>query len=159
MKKRLVAAIIAIAAFTAAAVCTALFFSKTEMLVLYNTQSGQVYKTFRMAEGDEFAVEFIHSVNQSPIKDVFAIRGGRIVVDRTVYSAFGAGVQTEIGEGQTLEYDIEGNMVVSGFNIVFDKVKYIVSTVYDHILYIDGQELNLTELCGKNAHIAFELRN
>lgn len=157
MKKRIVAAVIAFVAVTAAAVCTALFFSKSEILVLYNTQSGQVYKAFRMAEGDEFAVEFIHSVNQSPVKDVFVIRNGQIVVDRTVYSAFGAGVQTEIGDGQTLEYDSEGNMVVSGFNIVFDKVKYIVSTVYDHILYIDGQAVNLTELCGKNAHIAFEL--
>ena len=86
------------------------------------------------------------------------IKNKEIVASKTVYSAFGAGVQTEIEEGQTLEYDSEGNMVVSGFNIVFPAVKYIVGTVSDHVLYIEGERISLTELCGKNAHVAFEIR-
>ena len=127
-------------------------------LVVYDTQTNETYKTFEVSEGCEFSVEFIHSVNKSPVIDVYVIKDNSIVVDRTVYSAFGAGVQTEIEEGQTLEYDENGNMVVSGFNIVFDEVKYIVGTVSDHVLRIGGESISLTELCGKNAHIAFTLR-
>ena len=157
MNKKFVAAVIALAV-TAAAFCMYAVFFEKKTLALYDSETGGVYRTFSVKEGSEFAVEFIHSVNKSPVKDVFVIRGGDIVADRTVYSGFGASVQTEIEPGQKLEYDSQGNMVVSGFDIVFDKVKYIVGTVYDHVLYIDGKSISLTELCGKNAHIAFELR-
>lgn len=157
MNKKIVAAVIALAV-TAAAFCIYVLLFCGEKLVLYNSETGVVYKTFRVEEGSEFAVEFIHSVNKSPVKDVFVVRSGEIVADRTVYSAFGAGVQTEVEDGQTLEYDSMGNMVVSGFDIVFDKVKYIVGTVSDHVLYIEEESISLTELCGKNAHVAFELK-
>lgn len=157
MNKRIVAAVIAFAVM-AAAFFVAISKQCNDTLVLYNTETGKVYKTFRIREGSEFAVEFIHSVNQSPVIDFFVIKNKEIVASKTVYSAFGAGVQTEIEEGQTLEYDSEGNMVVSGFNIVFPAVKYIVGTVSDHVLYIEGERISLTELCGKNAHVAFEIR-
>ena len=75
-----------------------------------------------------------------------------------MYSAFGAGVQTEVEEGQTLEFDENGNMIVSGFDIEFPQVKYIVGTVSDHVLEIQGESISLTELCGKNAKVLFELR-
>ncbi len=127
-------------------------------LLVYDTEKNEIYRTFEVSEGSEFSVEFIHSVNQSPVIDVFVIKDGNIVADRTVYSAFGAGVQTFVEDGQTLEYDEHGNMVVSGFDIVFPEVKYIVGTVSDHVLRIEGESISLTELCGKNAHIAFKLR-
>lgn len=156
LNKKFVTAVIAFA------VTAVIFFmpacSKRDTLVLYNSETGEVYKTFTVREGSEFAVEFIHSVNKSPVKDVFVIQDGKIVADRTVYSAFGAGVQTEIEDGQKLEYDSEGNMVVSGFDTVFPQVKYIVGTVYDHVLYIEGASISLTDICGRNSHVAFELR-
>ena len=156
MKKRFITAVIA---FAVTAVTIFLTSCNTAMrLAVYDRETGKTYRTFEVSEGSEFSVEFIHSVNKSPVIDVFVIRDGKIVADRTIYSAFGAGVQTEIEEGQTLEYDENGNMVVSGFNIVFPEVKYIVGTVSDHILRIEGESISLTELCGKNAHIAFKLR-
>lgn len=157
MKKRIVAAVIALAVMVAA-FFVAVGTKGDVTLVLYNSESGKVYKTFSAREGLEFAVEFIHSVNQSPVRDVFVIKDNEIIASKTIYSAFGAGVQTEIEEGQMLEYDSDGNMVVSGFDIVFPTVKYIVGTVYDHVLYIEGESISLTELCGKNAHVAFEIR-
>ena len=153
---KIVAAVIAIA-FAAAVFFKFSAFQK-EKLVLADSENGRIYASFEVEEGSEFAVEFIHSVNKSPVKDVFVIRDGKIVADKTVYSAFGAGVQTEIEDGQRLEYDKDGNMVVSGFDIVFPRVKYIVGTVSDHLLYIQDEAISLTDLCGKNAHIYFELR-
>ena len=156
MNKRFNTAVIA---FAVTAVTLFLASCSSAMrLAVYDTQTNKTYRTFEVSEGTEFSVEFIHSVNKSPVIDVYCIRDGNIVVDRTIYSAFGAGVQTEIEEGQTLEYDEDGNMVVSGFNIIFPEVKYIVGTVSDHILRIEGEYISLTELCGKNAHIAFKLR-
>lgn len=157
MKKFYVAAVIGI--LITAVICVMSCGEKEgERLVVCDSETDKVIMEFPVSEGTEFSVEFIHSVNQSPVKDVFVVREGKIFVDRTVYSAFGAGVQTEIEEGQTLEYDEKGNMVVSGFNIEFPKVKYIVGTVSDHILEINGETISLRDKCGRNAHIYFELR-
>ena len=156
MKRRFITAVIALAVTAVTVFLTSC--NKGLCLVVYDTETNSTYKTFEISEGCEFSVEFIHSVNQSPVIDVFVIKDRNIVADRTVYSAFGAGVQTFVEEGQTLEYDEHGNMVVSGFDIVFPEVKYIVGTVSDHILRIEGESISLTELCGKNAHIAFALR-
>lgn len=157
MKKNFVTAVVAFAV-TAVAFFGIGCRATHKALVLYDTESGKVYGEFSACDGDEFAVEFVHSVNKSPVRDVFVIRNGEIFADRTVYSAFGAGVQTEIEDGQTLSFDKDGNMVVSGFNIKFDRVKYIVGTVSDHVLYIENKEISLRNLCGRNAHIAFEIR-
>ena len=157
MKKTLIAAVIVLSV-TAAVFCAHFFKDDEVKLVLCYSDTDKVIETFDVTEGTEFSVEFIHSVNKSPVKDVFVIRDGKIIADRTVYSAFGAGVQTEVEDGQTLSYDEDGNMVVSGFDIEFPRVKCIVGTVSDHILEIAGESISLTALCGKNAHVYFELR-
>ena len=102
---------------------------------------------------------FIHSVNKSLVCDYFVLRNGEIYAEKTVYSAFGAGVQTEVEEGQTLTYNEDGTMTISGFNQRFDKLSYIVGTVYDHVLTIGGETISLTELCGRNAAVVFEVRS
>ena len=157
MKKISVAAVIALV-ITAVMFCLDSCYDRGVKLVIADQETEKIYKEFSVEEGDEFSVEFIHSVNKSPVKDIFVIRDNKIYADRTVYSAFGAGVQTGVEEGQTLEYDENGNMIVSGFDIEFPKVKYIVGTVSDHVLEFRGESISLTALCGRNAHVYFELR-
>ena len=102
MRKISVTAVTAIAVTAVLLSVMTVFFSSCEKqmkLMLYDTDSGKIYAEFPVSEGTEFSVEFIHSVNLSPVKDIFVIRKGQIVADSTVYSAFGAGVQTELGPG------------------------------------------------------------
>lgn len=127
-------------------------------LVLTHGDTGKILGEFPVKSGDEFSVSFVHSVNQSSVTDVYAIRGNAIFVIRTIYYSFGAGVQTEIQEGQTLEYGDDGAMIVSGFNKRMDNLSYIVGTVSDHILEINGQKVSLRELCGKNTCVRFAVR-
>lgn len=127
-------------------------------LTLYDADTKEIFASFRIDDGFRFSVEFIHSVNKSPVKDEFEIRSGEIYAYKTTYSSFGAGVQTELREGETLSYDKEGNMVITGFNIMYDELNIIVGTVSDHILFINGEEVSLTELCGKNKAIVIDVR-
>ena len=126
-----------------------------DYLVLRNGDTDEEFARFRVSEGDEFSVTFIHSVNQYPLTDVYQIRDGKIYVIRTIYNNFGAGVQTEIEEGQTLEINENGEMVVSGFDQEMPWLSYIVGTVSDHTLTIHEEEISLRELCGRNSKVKF----
>ena len=156
MKKYTIAAVVVL--MITAVICFDSCKDKGVKLALCYSETDKVIELYDVKNGDEFSVEFIHSVNNSPVKDVFVIKDNKIFADRTVYSSFGAGVQTEVEDGQTLGYDEKGNMVVSGFDIEFERVKYIVGTVSDHILEIGTECVSLREMCGKNAHVYFEIR-
>ena len=72
--KRLITAAVLMIIITAAAV-----FIKTASvtyLVLYNADTGERYITEKAEEGMMFSVEFIHSVNKTPVKDTFIIENG-----------------------------------------------------------------------------------
>ena len=154
-KKRLIAAAVLMIIITAAAVLISSLF--TDYLVLYNSDTGLRYITEKAEDGLMFSVEFVHSVNQTPVKDMYVIENGQIKAYSTTYRSFGAGVQTALQEGQTMTYDENGNMVITGFDIAFDPLRYIVGTVSDHILCIDGKEISLRDMCGRNARVVFEI--
>ncbi|MBE6771657.1 MAG: DUF1850 domain-containing protein [Ruminococcaceae bacterium] len=154
-KKGLIAAAVLMIIITAAAVLISLFSSA--YLVLYNSDTGLRYITEKAEDGLMFSVEFIHSVNQTPVKDTYVIENGQIKAYSTTYRSFGAGVQTALQEGQTMTYDENGNMVITGFDIAYDPLRYIVGTVSDHILCFDGKEISLRDMCGRNAKVVFEI--
>ena len=154
-KKRLIAAAVLMLIITAAAVLIRPLSS--EYLVLYNSDTGLRHITEKAEDGLMFSVEFVHSVNQTPVKDTYIIENGQIIAYSTTYRSFGAGVQTALQEGQTMTYDENGNMVITGFDITYDPLRYIVGTVSDHILTIDGKEISLRDMCGRNAKVVFEI--
>lgn len=131
------------------------FILSSPCLILKNGDTGETLAVYRIDEENEFSITFVHSVNKSPVTDVYESRNGKIYVVRTIYYSFGAGVQTELEEGQTLEYGEDGSMIVGGFNRQMDNLSYIVGTVSDHILEINGNTVSLREICGRNTIVRF----
>ena len=158
MRKYTITAVV-VAIITAVLFCFDSCESKGVEIALCYSSNDEVIKIFEVEEGDKFSVEFIHSVNKSPIKEIYEIKDGTIYAHSTVYATFGAGVQTEVEEGQTLGYDDEGNMIVSGFDMEFPRLRFVVGSVYDHILEIGGESISLTELCGRHSKVYFEVRS
>ena len=146
------AAIVLIAVLMAAAF---LFFQGVGFLVLEDPRSGGTYERYLVKAHDGFSIGFIHSVNKSPLTDYYEIRRDGIYVVKTVYYGFGAGVQTELEEGQTLTYGEDGSMIVSGFDQRIPDLIYFVGTVSDHTLTLHGREISLRETCGKSAMVRF----
>ena len=125
-------------------------------LVIRDAESGKIYSSYKVRTGDEFSVEFVHSVNKSPVRDIYTIGPDKdIYVTSTVYYGFGAGVQTEIAEWETLEYR-DGAMIVGNINKKIPYLAYFVGTISDHTFRIYDEEISLRELCGKNANVVFE---
>lgn len=131
-------------------------------LTVRNRDTGALYARYRLSEGERFSVTFIHSVNQYPLTDTYEIEHKNIYVEETVYSAFGAGVQTELNPGETLDTieinrpDYQGKaMVIRNIHQLRNNVGYIVGTISDHVLTIRGEDVSLRELCGRNAAVRF----
>ena len=139
-------------AVTGAVFYTAHSRSKNQFLEIRDTGSGKLYGTWPLKESDEFAIEFIHSVHQSPVRERFIIEDKMIRPEAVRFSSFGAGMLSNLEEGQTMSRDGDA-LVISGFNASFKELKIIVGTVSDHVLFINGDTVSLQKLCGKNAHI------
>lgn len=131
------------------------FFRTGHYLTLRNRDSGEVYARYRMNEGDRFSVTFIHSVNLYPLSDIYEICDGTIYVEECKYYAYGAGVQTELNPGEELSYTDDGAILISNIHQDRTNVGYIVGTVYDHVLSVNGEEISLRDLCGRNAAVRF----
>ena len=121
-------------------------------LEIRDSESGRVYERLAVGDGGEFAIEFIHSVNQSPVRETFRLEGRAIRPVSVRFYSFGAGMQADWGEGQTMERDGDA-MIITGFDHSFNELNYIVGTVSDHVLMAGGETISLREMCGRNAHI------
>lgn len=124
-------------------------------LVLSDHESGQVYATYSVENGDTFAVEFVHSVNKSPVRDVYEIRDGEIWNTQCIYYGFGAGVEEELEEGETLSYGENGEMIISNIEKKMDTMVIVVGTISDHTLYLGEETVSLRDLCGRSSKVLF----
>ena len=154
-RKKLIAAAVIMVIITAAAFTINMM--SADYLVLYDSDTGKTHITVKAEEGMMFSVEFIHSVNQTPLRDTYIIENGEIRAYSTLYRSFGAGVQTALEGDQKMTFDEEGNMIITGFDITYDPLRYIVGTVSDHILTLDGEQISLRDTCGRNARVVFEI--
>lgn len=124
-------------------------------LVLSDNESGQVYASYPIENGTSFAVEFIHSVNKSPVRDVYEIQDGEIWNTQCIYYGFGAGVEEILGEGESLSYGENGEMIVSGIHTKMSKMVIAVGTISDHTLYLGEETFSLRQLCGRSSKVSF----
>ena len=124
-------------------------------LVLSDPATGRVYASYPAREGDEFSVEFIHSVNKSPVRDYYQCRTDGIWNTRCVYYGFGAGVEEILLEGERLDYGEDGEMIVSNIEHRLDPMILVVGTISDHTLRIGEETVSLRDLCGRSSKVLF----
>ena len=125
-------------------------------LEIVNTDSGKVYDRQLLGDDGEFSIEFIHSVNQSPVYETFKIEGSGIKPSAVRFYSFGAGMLSDLEEGFVMSRDGDA-FIISGFNRALTELNYIVGTVSDHLLHVNGNSISLKSLCGKNAHVTLRI--
>jgi hypothetical protein len=125
---------------------------ETRVLSLVDAETGVLYGKWQMHENEEFSIEFVHSVNQSPVIETFCISSGNIQAVSAKFFSFGAGMQTDLQNGEIMERDGDA-IIIKNISRVYRQLNYIVGTVSDHVLKIKGETIGLRELCGKNAHV------
>ena len=129
-------------------------------LIIYNNDLDTIIKEFPLNNDDYFSIGFIHSVNMSPVIDYYKFNEkNEIFVYKTIYYNYGAGVETELENDETLRYGDDGSMIIENINKKIDPLIYYLSNVFDHKLKInDSKEISLWDLCGKNLTIRIEIK-
>ena len=127
-------------------------------LILYNNEE-KILATYPLKAQDYFSIEFIHSVNKSPVVEYYKFdNDNNIYVYKTIYYNFGAGVPTELNENEVMSYGDDGSIIIDHIDKKIDNLTYYLSSIYDHILKInDGKEISLWEVCGKNMLISIKV--
>lgn len=86
--------------------------------------------------GQDFCIRFIHSVAKSPVEEWFYGQDGTIVLDRTVYQDFGAGLPHEAGVGQRMEF-LDDVMQITGYDVALADLTVRVGRVAEHSLLLE----------------------
>lgn len=98
-----------------------------------------------MKPGEEFTISFIHSVNRRPVYDTMRVESDHLVIVRSRYDSFGAGMpESSTGEG-TLSIAKDGWLVWTVNRPVPD-VTVRVGWTAEHTLHIRDNKIRLAEL-------------
>ncbi|MCL1844395.1 MAG: DUF1850 domain-containing protein [Defluviitaleaceae bacterium] len=126
-----------------------------------------------VSEGEGFTVWFIHSVNQSPVSEIFTARQARvseatrapeadndfrIVLTALEFEDFGAGMPTEIQPGQTLTHLPCGTMRIENIETELPELRYMIGRATDFVLYVGRERVPLNELAEPGVIMEFSIR-
>lgn len=106
--------------------------------------------------GDTFTIRFTHSVQKTPVDEIFTIKKGlKMVLEETIYSSYGAGLPSEIYGSQQFFLE-NGTFIIRGFDKEFDEIPIFVGAVIaNHTLILGNKEFTLVSfgLAGKSIRI------
>lgn len=101
-----------------------------KFLCLKNS-TGQVLFSIPVKNGQYFIIQYIHSVALSPVEDYFKICNDKILLDKTVYKDFGAGLPHMPVGDQKMTVN-NGQMEITGYNMEFGSFDVRVGRVAKH---------------------------
>lgn len=134
-------------------------------LIIYNNideknSKESVSVSYPIDENDHFSIEFIHSVNKSPVVEYYKIdKKGNLYVYKTIYYNYGAGVPTDIEGDETISYGEDGSMIIDNINRKINNLTYYLSDISDHVLKInDSDPISLWGIFGQNETIHIDIR-
>ena len=111
-----------------------------------------------MRPGEEFTISFIHSVNRRPVYDTLRVEGDHLVIMRSRFDSFGAGMpESSTGEG-TLAVAKDGWLEWTVNRAVPD-ITVRVGWTAEHMLHIRDRKIRLTELAEPGSALTMRVRN
>ena len=115
------------------------------VLEIVDARVGRVAFCARVQPGQEFVLSFIHSVNRRPVYDTLRAEGDHLVIVKSRFDSFGAGMPESSTSEGTLAVAADGWLEWT-MNRAVPEVTVRVGRVADHTLSIKGKEIRLSEL-------------
>lgn len=116
---------------------------------------GEVLFSHPVRVGESFSISFIHSVNLSPVEEIFEVRrAGELALTALEFETFGAGMPTELEPGQTMKRLPDGKMRVDGFNRILSEMHILVTS---HTLHLGSHSVPLYSLTSEGQRISLRV--
>jgi hypothetical protein len=126
-------------------------------LTLRNHSTGEILLKHPVSNGDTFAVAFIHSVNQSPVTEIYEIREKTIYLTAVEFESFGAGMETDLAPNQTLERTADGKLRITNLNRPLNSLVYLIGPTAGHTLLISSLKIPLHTLDSPGQPVSFSV--
>lgn len=149
--------VISIAAVLIVLISVVLLLPTVRKFVIVEEKTGKILYYSDVKPGDTFTVTYTHSVNNSPVHDIFVIREDySIMLKKTVFSSFGAGVPYEVEKGQNICF-YKDTIEIDNINQPIKEYLLFVGTVADHIFTMHQASIPLKQLTRQQQTVRFEV--
>jgi hypothetical protein len=149
---------IGIGGFLLAALAAVSFSSQRLVLEIANANTGESVLCADMADGEEFVLSFVHSVNKRPVFDTLRVATGHLVIVKSRFDAFGAGMPETSTEQGTFRVAEDGWLEWT-INRPLPEVVVRVGRVANHTLRLKGREIRLADLAEPGTPLAMRVQN
>jgi hypothetical protein len=140
-----------------AAATGALYWPLFPVLEIVDSREGRIAFCSRVRPGEDFVLSFVHSVNRRPVYDTFRVEGDHLVIVKSRFDAFGAGMpEVSTSEG-TLAVAPDGWLEWT-VNRPVPEVTVRVGRVADHTLHLKDREIRLSDLSEPGSALTFRVR-
>jgi hypothetical protein len=111
----------------------------------------------RVKPGEEFMISFMHSVNRRPVYDTFRVEADHLVIVKSRYDSFGAGMPESSTTEGTLTIAPDGWMEWT-VNRSLPEVAIRVGQVAGHKLHFKSREVPLSDLADPGSALTLRVR-
>jgi len=150
--------IIGIGGILALVLCVFAFYPRRVVLEVVRADTGQLALCADMADGEEFVLSFVHSVNKRPVYDTLRVTRDHLVIVKSRFDAFGAGMPETSTEQGSFRVAADGWLEWT-INRPLPEVIVRVGRVANHTLHLEGRETRLAALAEPGTPLALRVQN
>ena len=140
-----------------AAVVLVLAMSRSNYYIVAEHE-GRTLFAWAISKGERFEVEFVHSLNLSPVIDIFEFTGDGLVLRKSIFSSLGAGAPTPSDFPGSELIHADGVFKLVGIDRPMGAFAVLTSEVPNHRVSFGCREALLLELAGPGESVTIEVR-
>lgn len=112
-------------------------------LVIKEAETGKIIWQRPVTKEVKFAIEYLHSVEKTPVWEYFQVKGGKLYLTGTRYESYGAGLPFLKKHNYIVSDD---KFEIKEINEQLEKIELRVSDYAKHKFIVNGQEYKLYQM-------------
>ncbi len=141
----------------AGAIAVYLLWPMESVFEITDAKSGRTPFCTRVQPGEEITLSFVHSVNRRPVYDTLRVEADHLVIVRSRFDSFGAGMPEASTQDGTLRVAEDGWLEWT-VNRPVPEVTVRVGRVADHTLRCKGRDIRLSDLAKPGTALTLRVR-
>ncbi|MFP4021382.1 MAG: DUF1850 domain-containing protein [Halanaerobium sp.] len=103
---------------------------KVNVLQIIDHRADKIIWEENINNGDQFKIKYLHSVARTPVIEFFEIKDGKILLTKTEYQSYGAGLPTSNRQG---DYVVEDDkFIIKNIDQLLPEIMLRVSDYAEH---------------------------